>query len=383
MIMKPIIKHLTVAFVACIHAVLLTAQTGQVKFTTQYKKDNTGKYKIEINEAKELVHIMLAITKFGLSNDDMFQQKGQYYQDVLAHFKPYQDERIIVIFDSLLQQSPLNYVFLTGNAITYDFDKDKLVPDDVFLFTADEVAGVKITENPMTTYKTQIEDFSKKSQFRAFYASHRSFYNSLIADYDKNANLNKQWKWLERNFKSKINTYQILCSPLINGLNYTGALTDQGYQLVQMVLPPIDHNEQWTPSFTEAFNTRGMFTEIDHNYVRQPSDKYEKEINEALKHRWKWVDTTIEGTKYYPTPEKVFNEYMTFGAFVLYCEDIYKKDPETLKASYKDVNEVMSKQRGFIKMSEFSTCLIKLRHKHGNRKIDDLYPELLRWCAEQ
>ena len=43
----------------------LYAQIKEVNFTEQYKKDNNGKYKIEINEVKELIHIMLAITKHG------------------------------------------------------------------------------------------------------------------------------------------------------------------------------------------------------------------------------------------------------------------------------------------------------------------------------
>ena len=150
-----------------------------------------------------------------------------------------------------------------------------------------------------------------------------------------------------------------------------------------MVLPPIQHNSKWTEHFTEAFNTRGIFTEIDHNYVGTPSDKYKKEINDALKDRGKWVDTTTEGTKYYPTPVNVFNEYMTYGVFILYCEDKYKNDAETLKAIHNDVKSVMSKQRGFIKMTEFTDFLVKLRQKHRNEKIDNLYIELLQWCAGQ
>ena len=174
-----------------------------------------------------------------------------------------------------------------------------------------------------------------------------------------------------------------MCSPLINGLNYTGPFKDNNFELVQMVLPPIEHNSKWTKNFTEAFNTRGIFTEIDHNYVGMPSSKYQKEINDALKERGKWVDTTMGGTKYYSKPEKVFNEYMTYGVFILYCEDKYKNDAETLKAIYNDVNSVMSKQRGFVKMNEFTDYLVKLRQKHRHDKIDNLYAELLQWCAEQ
>jgi hypothetical protein len=359
------------------------AQDTQVNFTKAFQKQNNGKFRIEINEVKELVHIMIAITKSGLGNDDMVQQKGAYYQDVLKQFKPFQDEPIILTFDSLLQKSLFNFVFLTGNAISYDFNNDSLVANNVYKLPADEVNNFKITENPITTYKAAIEDFAKKSGFRQFYAAHKSFYNSLISDYEKNANVGKQWKWLERNFTTRINSYVILCSPLINGLNYTGGFKSGDFELIQMVLPPIVHNEKWTLPFTEAFNTRGIFTEIDHNYVRKPSNKFEKEINESLKDRIKWVDTGMYGTRYYPTPKHVFNEYMTYGVFVLYCEDVFKKDPETLKTVCDELNAVMAKQRGFIKMKEFSDYLVTLRKTNKNKKIEDLYPTLLQWCSRQ
>ncbi|MBO9202095.1 MULTISPECIES: DUF4932 domain-containing protein [Niastella] len=359
------------------------AQDGKVNFTKAFQQQNTGRSRVEINEVKELVHIMIAVTKSGLGNDDMVQQEGGYYQDVLKQFKPFQNEPIIVTFDSLLQQNLINYVFLTGNAICYDFNSDTLLANKVFILPADEVSKFKITENPISTYKTAIEDFAKKSAFRQFYAAHQSFYNNIISDYEKNANLGKQWKWLEHNFTTRISSYQVLCSPLINGLNYTGDFKSGEFTLIQMVLPPISHNVKWTTKLTEAINTRSIFTEIDHNYVRKPSDKYVKEINEALKDRAKWVDTKVYGTDYYHNQLKVFNEYMTYGVFLLYCEDVFKNDPETLKAVYDDVNGVMVKHRGFIKMKAFASYLTTLRKANKHKKIENLYPTLLQWCSTQ
>ena len=361
----------------------LFAQKGVVNFSKEFQKANQGKAIVEINEVKELIHIMIAITTSGLGNDDLVEQQGSYYQDILKQFKPYKDEKIISTFDSCLQDKLIYYVFLTGNAIAYDFDKDTLKANNIYLLPANEVSGVKLNYNPITTYKKAIEEFAVKSGFRAFYAAHKDYYKAVIADYEKNANVRRQWKWLENNFITRINSYQILCSPLINGLNYTGKLKTDKYTLIQMVLPPIMHNEKWTAKYTEVLNTRGMFTEIDHNYVGPPSDKNVKVINEALKDREKWVNTKTFGTEYYPNPEKVFNEYMTFAVFILYCEDIYKNDPEILKLVYNDVNSVMSKQRGFVKMTEFSDKLLELRKKNRDKKIDDLYPELLKWCAAQ
>jgi hypothetical protein len=44
----------------------LSAQVKEVNFTEQYKKDHNGKYKVEINEVKELILIMLSVTHISL-----------------------------------------------------------------------------------------------------------------------------------------------------------------------------------------------------------------------------------------------------------------------------------------------------------------------------
>lgn len=124
----------------------------KVNFTEKFKKENQGKYQVEVNEVKELLQIMIAITKTGLENEDMMQQEGPYYQAVLKQFKAYENEPIIHTFDSLLVQTLINNVFLTGNGISYYFKGDKLVKSDVYIFPAGGVNGVKVVENPITQY---------------------------------------------------------------------------------------------------------------------------------------------------------------------------------------------------------------------------------------
>ena len=173
------------------------AQDSGINFSEKFKRENQGNYKIEVHEVRELVMIMLAITETGLGNDDMVYQEGSYYQDVLAHFKPYENEKIIQTFDSLLVSSIYNYIFLTGNAISYDFKGHHLKKSETYDFPATGVANVEITENPITTYKKQLEDFAKKSKFREFYRQHHAFYSAMATEYEENANLGQQWEWLE------------------------------------------------------------------------------------------------------------------------------------------------------------------------------------------
>lgn len=352
----------------------------KVNFTEKFKRENHGKYKIEINELKELLHIMIAITNSGKENDDMIEQEGQYYKDVRSYFKPFENEPIIKTFDSLMNVSIYNYIFLTGNAISYHFKGNKLVKSDVFIFPANAVSGnLKIDKNPITTYKTQIEAFAKKANFSKFYSDHKPFYKGIIAEYEKKANLGKQWKWLENNFETKKDSYLILCSPLIKGLNYTGQFNNNNFSLIHMNLPPVDNDANLTPLENELLNTRVMFTEIDHNYVGAPTEANKELINQIFADRKKWVDEKVYGISAYPNPIKVFDEYMTYAVFVLYCKDRY--GDVILQKVIKDINIQMT-ERGFTKMKMFTEKLLQARLSNPNQKIDEWYPQFIKQFAQ-
>lgn len=323
---------------------------------------------------------MLAITPTGLANDDMVDQSTPYYQDVLCHFKPFANEPIIKTFDSLLTASLYNYIFITGNAMTYDLSGTSLKRNAVYVFPSRQVANKTINVNPLDTYRTQIAEFAKTSKFQKFYAQHRAYYTKLINEYESEASLAKQWKWLETNFKTRINNYLILCSPLINGMNYTTVFRDKGFTQILMVLPPLEHDAKRSKIQEEIFNTRVMFTEIDHNYVGPPSYANEKVIDSVFKKRADWVNEKADGIYAYPTPMKVFNEYMTFGVFLLYCHDHYERS--LYDQTREEVISVMG-ARGFIRMATFTSALEKVRAYAPAKKIDDLYPELLRSLAQK
>lgn len=352
----------------------------KVNFSEKFKKQNQGKYKIEINELKELIHIMIAITNAGKENDDMIEQEGQYYKEVRAYFKSFENEAIIKTFDSLMNSSIYNYIFLTGNAISYHFKGNKLINSEVFIFPANALSGnLKIDKNPITTYKTAIEAFAKKSKFRKFYSDHKPFYNEIIADYDQKANLGKQWKWLENNFETKKDSYLILCSPLIKGLNYTGQFLNNNFSLIHMNLPPLDNDAKLSLLENELLSTRVMFTEIDHNYVGAPTDVNKELVRKVFADRKTWVDEKTRGTSAYPNPVKVFDEYMTYGVFLLYCKDQY--DDTTFQQVINDVTIQMT-NRGFTKMKIFTEKLLQTRSANQGQKIDHWYAQFIRQFAE-
>lgn len=355
----------------------------KVNFDSKFKKENQGKSKTVIHEVKELLHIMIAITELGLENDDMVNQEGEYYKDLIKHFEPFKNEPIIIKYDSLIKSNPLNYIFLTGNAISYNFKGNKLVKDKNYIFPAQSVSShTRITENLITKYKKEIEDFVKKSDFKKFYKNSNKYYSKIIQDYNTQANIQKQWDWLENNFDTKVNNYIIMTSPLIGGLNYTTNFEDNNFNQVFLVIPSISNSEKLTEVENIISSTRPIFTEIDHNYTVVLANKYENDLNEALKNREKWVNTEAIGTEFYPNAKRIFDEYMTWSLYVIYISDIFKNNQEAFDYVYNDVNKAMIR-RGFPKTKEFTDKLLELRNSNPNKKIKELYPELIEWCKVQ
>ena len=371
------------SLVLCLVACNIYAQEEykKVDFDEQFKNKHQGKAEVEINEVKELVHIMIAITEIGLDNDDMVAQTGDYYKDVIRNFETHKDEKIIRTFDSLIKVNPLNYIFLSGNALSYNFKGNRLIKDHYYLFPAQSVSShTTITVNPITTYKKDIEAFARKSKFRKFYRKHHPYYKQITSDYKKFANLKEQWSWLESQFSTKVNNYTIMCSPLINGLNYTTSYTDRDFKQIMMVLPPLDELPHLTETQKLVFNTRTMFTEIDHNYVGKPTEEHIDSINKVFATRADWVNTDQYGTEYYPDPERIFNEYATYGVFLLYCKDHFNEI--TTANTTKEVIALMT-DRGFIKMKKFTEVLFDVSAQYPNQMVEEWYPEFIKQLGEK
>lgn len=355
----------------------------KVNFNSKFKKENQDKSKVVIHEVKELLHIMIAITDIGLQNDDMVNQEGEYYKDLIKHFEPFKNEPIIIKYDSLIKANPLNYIFLTGNAISYNFKGNKLVKDKNYIFPAQGVSShTTITENLISKYKKDIQDFAVKSNFREFFKNSNKYYSKIVYDYNIQANIQQQWNWLEKNFNTKVNSYVIMTSPLIGGLNYTTNYEDNNFNQIFLVIPTISDLEKLSEIEKVISNTRSIFTEIDHNYTVLLATKYENDLNEALKVREKWVDTKAIGIEYYPNAKRIFDEYMTWSLYVIYISDIFKNNQEAFDYAYNDVNQTMI-IRGFPKTKEFTDKLLELRNNNPHKKIEELYPALIEWCKLQ
>lgn len=358
------------------------SQSKNVTFDKTYIKNNNQKTTIEINEAQELTYIIMALTDFAKENPNMVKQNTEYYKDVKNHFAEYSNLPAVKSFDKLLRENIVNYFLLSGNAYGFKFNGSKLIPTKVYNFPAKGIGKYEIKVNPILTYAKEIEEFAKETEFRKFYKNHTQYYNQLKTEYQDFATISAQKEWLENRFDYKINSYRVLTSPLIAGMNATHTFEDNGFKEILLFLPTIRSDKDWSEKFKQVMNTRIIFTEIDHNYVGPVSEKNSEKINSIFNNREKWVNSENKSTAHYPNPIKVYDEYLTWGLFILYSYDKVGNDTELFQQIVNNVNDMMIK-KGFPKSKEFNSQLLNLYKNSKDKKIENLYIPLLEWSAKE
>jgi len=349
-------------------------------FTDDYKTKNEGKISVSIPEVSELANIIMAISDIGLKDSNMINMKGFYYKEVLNWFSKYKNETIIKNINSQTAKNDNSenyslYYSLKMNACGYYFLKNEIFQDSSIL-----KMGFDNYPNQINLNLKFIQDFAQKSNFRQFYSDHQLYYDSLIERYHEIMPVPQMKEWLESEFPNKRDYYIITFSPLVHGAHSTNWFYDNNFSVSAMFVAQIFYDSTETPTLNEIYNSRLLFTEIDHDYVNPISDHYLDEINYVFKDRMKWAAKTKTG--FYPSAYEVFNEYMTWAVFTLYCYDHYTEP--NLKKSMKKIEKFMEERRGFTRYAAFDHALLEIYKKEkGKKKASELYPELIDWCSSQ
>ena len=355
-------------------------------FSKAYLENPNNGVTYEIPEVYELANILFALTNSSKADNLRTYKESAYYQQVLAYFGKYKDHPLISKLEGGLDQKGFyNYFNFRENSFCYKMDGNKVVPNHLYYVVYGE-----LKDNLFTKYLPLVNDFVKKSNFRKFYAQNGDYYKTLIKREEELMPVVDMRNWLEKNFNNgKIGSYKIVFSPLIKGSHSTQSfgqlMAEQRKWFLEAVMfvsgPEIIDVEKVSEAKKKALATGVVFTEIDHNYCNPASYPYQKQIDTAMSNRAKWIDANGDGALY-STPMSIFNEYMTHATFLLYCYDIYK---DTADFSFIRANreKLMVNNRKYIRFGEFTDKLLLLYQNRGDKKLKDLYPDIIKWCQQQ
>ncbi|PRY10334.1 uncharacterized protein DUF4932 [Pontibacter ummariensis] len=348
-----------------------------VNFSKKYIRENEGKFAVEVPEVHELANILVAISNIGQQDSNMVDMTTPYHKEVMAHFSPYKNHPIMDVVNKHItkvfdKDSYWYYYAMKMNACAYVFDKNGSIKNAGII----RKMGFDNQGDPILANLALLEDFARKSNFREFYKQHQPYYNDLVKTYHALNPIDQQQAWLEDKFKFKYGNYLVTFSPLVGGAHSTMSFEDNGFEQTVMFVRRADLKPEYNEKVNEMRNSRVVFTEIDHNFVNPTSDKYAAQINEVFGDRAKWV-VEGNGTSAYSSPYNVFNEYMTWSVYSLYCLDKFSAEDNATFIPLM-VNQ-MEKKRGFVRFGDFNQKLLSLYKANPKISIDELYTSMLDW----
>ena len=348
----------------------------------------SGKITVENPEVYELMWIACSLTEAFRQDDNVSSRTDESYADyqtsVDQQFGTFKDHPLVQKLDSYLESGVygINHYAIRFQSLNYDLDDQgrlrkngnyKISPILTKVFASQ---AFLVSEN-----KKLINDFSQKTNFKAFYESNKDQYEARTKNYHQLADLQQMWDWLEERYPNRIQSYRILCSPMTGGFHNTAGFDgkDDFHQALMFVsAPPADISQVSDTGMiiNKYAYSRIVFTEIDHNYVNPFADRYRDEINAAIPDYTAWN----QGNSY-NSAMNTFLEYMTFGMYALFAQEQFPADQYDFVMSKL---ENMMGHRKFHRFPEFNQELIRFYDQQEDKlDMPPIYEHMISWMGQQ
>lgn len=344
-----------------------SAMQAQVRLSEAYVEERRGQFQFEVPEVYELASIISF-----LANDselpELMAEEGPYVEAVRAHFGPFRDHPAVgaARFDA---DGLMRYVLFRDNAYRFCFRDYRAITE------CRPVGALWNSVDLFGPNAALVADFAADTDFREFYHQHRSYYARLVDAWRASVELPEVQDWLEREFTMRLDALDVVFSPLTTGTHSTARFHDpeQNFWQAAMFLAPVE--EAAADPLARFQVAVQLFTEIDHNYVNPASDRYRERIAVVLDPA-AWASQ--EALRYYDSPYEVFNEYMTYGVFLLWAREQY--DADTFGRGRALVVQRMEGRRGFTRFGAFQQALFALYElRPPGATVESLYPAVLDW----
>lgn len=328
-----------------------------------------SRVRIVIPEVYELANVIIAMTSFGQTSPVAVYRTGEYYHRVNTAFSPFRNHASMRDLQ-LGSSDPLREY--------YDF-RD---PSSAYVFEDGEIrrdpaASISRSRNLFRERRAAAQAFAEASRFRDFFAGNAAFYADQIQRYRSMAEVDAIADWLEHEFPGvSYRHYTVVLSPLVYG-SHSAMFPSTEEALFLVAGPDVTTGAGTSDGVKKATVQRILFTEVDHAFVNPTTDRYRAEINTAFGNRAKW---TTDNSSFYDSPTAVFNEYMTWAAFLVFVEErLSAADFDTVRQL---TVQLMEGSRRFQRFGLFTTALLRLYHERAPGKtVADLYPQILDWAS--
>lgn len=321
--------------------------------------------KIDIPETYELSNIILALTKYGISDEWEVQKKTGYYQEVLKYFEPVKNHPLL---DSVnySREKWEDYLSFRTDAVAFSFDTSGKLKRDFTFFTNEG-------HNPFEKNLALVNDFVLKSNFRKFYKEHKDFYKRIIDNYENYNFIKETIAFLNsrigQSLEDKKSEYKIILSPLVYRMNCHRNLSDSVVADFPSATGDFVNGVKNDENIEDRLNSNHLiFTEKDHEYINPITSEYINLVN--FGYNTKYWDNNSGYTGF-----NSFNEYMTWAVFDLFLKEKFPNYSERLSRYWQYQNA----GRGFFAQNLFSDKVRELYKKNRGNNFEEVYKPLLKW----
>ncbi len=367
----PVVSHMDTSM--CI----LRFQGNTSNFNNKYISLAKGNYKIEIPVVYELANIILYLSQCSQKTDN--RPNSDYSKRIEKYFESYKNHRIIQALNNNCKGNKIwNFYYgFRENSISFQFEEGLLQYNTPYKHVYWDQS--RINGGQFRNLLYLVQDFADRSNFQKFYADNLDYYTKLVQRQHQLLPIEKMWKWLEKDFPQKMQSYKIIFSPLIGGSHstqkfYNGFFKDPEFvENVMFINSPenFDTRNDLSEVIKEGLMSGIVFTEIDHNYVNPTSSKNIEIIKKLIANKDFWA--TKEAQSGYQNEYSIFNEYMTHSLFCIYVTESYNLSDANVIIKER-IN--LMKKRGFSKFDEFNNILSKIL-KNRAKTVYELYPEII------
>jgi Domain of unknown function (DUF4932) len=247
------------------------------------------------------------------------------------------------------------------------------------LYIYDDLDTSQIVRYPLEIRSDLVEmvrQFAETSDFSAFYAQNRPFYDAMrriiLSNYAFGANV---IAFFNENFRDRFSRFNIYFTPLWGGWQHGPSIKDGDYQecfYFGGCLYSIN-KEFFYPDQTMQFLA---LTEFDHATINAITHNY---LSELQRHEDKLPLLNIDENSNYGTLEQTLNEYLTW-AFAL--QFFYEKTPDQYQQLKHNTIRMMTK-RSFARFEEFMAFYEEyIDNRDAYTLLEDYYPALIDWLAQ-
>lgn len=341
-------------------------------FPQDYVRANTGQFVYHVPETLELANVVLVLTEWGrLDEQGNFFTGSDYHAAVVEHFGPFSDHPAVKGVNALPLDSFNDFIGFRENSVRFTFAGDTL-RESSFLSSW---WNARWLPDHFAALRTQIEDFARVSGFREFYARHTDLYDAETAEFSSMVDLPAIASWLEANFPVHYDSIRVFFSPLLRGNHSASIKSGNGFRQLSTVVAGPRMARLRSVSGGDLLLLRQLFTEIDHGYVDPVTLEHKDRVDGAFATPGLWYR---DPQGFYATPFAAFNEYMTWGAMLLYIREHYPL--VRYRLAREETVRTMIDSRGFLAFDSFFDELEALRSHNPTSRASDLYLPILDWA---